>query len=639
MMARYRRRGLPQEDRLLATLADGHVLVERGGVCRRAISVLMKGAFALSILPPLSWCAAYANSPAPEQPSPPAASVATAPSADIALINGRIITVDASDSVAEAIAVSGSKIIRVGSTSDVRRLVGPQTTVIDLHGLTATPGLIDSHAHTADGGFGVLYQLELSDATSVAEIVSRVSDKVRTLKPGDWLVGQGWDEGKLKELRYVHAADLDVAAPDNPVWLVHTTGHYGVANHNALRLAKVTAATPNPAAGTIDRDAQGEPTGVLKESAMALVERLVPPKTTEQIERGILHMVEQLHQEGMTAYKDPAIDGAVWDAYQNLAATGRLAERVCVLWAGGTTVDSARQVMNRLSTLPKPPHSIGDGRLLSCGVKLFMDGSGGARTAWLNQDWNKNYSDTDTGNRGYPTIEPDVYRQQVRMLQQAGINVGTHAIGDRAIDWVVDTYEDVLRETPTRGLRHTIIHANIPTDHAIERMAALEKQYDAGYPEAQAPFLWWIGDTYAGNFGADRSQRLIPLRSYLTKGVHWGGGSDYPVTPFPARYGLWASVVRQPLRGVYGQHPFGMAQAIDVHTALRSYTAWNARLLFLEDKIGTLERGKEADIAVWDRDPYSVPANALKDLKCQLTVFAGKIVYRASSAQIDVKRP
>ncbi len=139
--------------------------------------------------------------------------------------------------------------------------------------------------------------------------------------------------------------------------------------------------------------------------------------------------------------------------------------------------------------------------MLSCGAKIFMDGSGGARTAWLYQDWNKHSTGIDAGNTGYPSVDPQVYRQQVRLFHQAGVHVGTHAIGDRAIDWVVDTYAQVLAETPTAGLRHSIIHANIPTDHAIETMAELEKKYDAGYPEAQAPFMWWIGDTYAGNFG------------------------------------------------------------------------------------------------------------------------------------------
>ena len=210
-----------------------------------------------------------------------------------------------------------------------------------------------------------------------------------------------------------------------------------------------------------------------------------------------------------------------------------------------------------ISALPKPPGSLGDGLLLSGGAKIYMDGSGGARTAWMHQPWNKNRTEVDGTNVGYPATDPEIYRQMVRMFHQAGVHVGTHAIGDRAIDWVVDTYAEVLKEKPTRGLRHSIIHCNLPTDHAIAVMASLQKQYDAGYPEAQAPFMWWIGDTYAGNFGPQRSQRLEPFKTWLAKGVQWGGGSDYDVTPFAARYGIWASLERETLKGVYGAHPFG----------------------------------------------------------------------------------
>jgi predicted amidohydrolase YtcJ len=192
----------------------------------------------------------------------------------------------------------------------------------------------------------------------------------------------------------------------------------------------------------------------------------------------------------------------------------------------------------------------------------------------------------------------------------------------------VDTYAQVLKEQPTHGLRHAIIHANVPTAHAIETMAMLQKQYDAGYPELQAPFLWWIGDTYAANFGPTRSARLIPLKTYLDHGVIWGAGSDYFVTPLPARYGLWSSLVRETLKSSYGAQPFGTAEAVDIHTALRSYTAWAARQLFLEQRIGSLEAGKDADIAVWDQDPYTIAPAKLKDLRCQLTVFQGRIVFR-----------
>ena len=289
-------------------------------------------------------------------------------------------------------------------------------------------------------------------------------------------------------------------------------------------------------------------------------------------------------------------------------------------------------VLARLSALPRPPASLGNGLLFAGGAKIYMDGSGGARTAWLYDPWHKNSTAVDSGNYGYPTTDTTVYRQMVRMFHRAGITVGTHAIGDRAIDWVVDTYAAVLRETPTRGLRHTVIHANIPSDHAIETMAALEKQYDAAYPESQAPFIWWIGDTYAGNFGPARAQRLNPFHTYLARGIPWGGGSDYPVTPFPARYGIWATVARTTLKGTYGAQPFGTAQSVDVHAALRSYTSWAARLLFLEDRVGTLERGKRADVAVWDRNPYAVSTDSLKDMKCELTILDGRVVWDAGGA-------
>ena len=311
----------------------------------------------------------------------------------------------------------------------------------------------------------------------------------------------------------------------NPVWLMHTTGHYGVANHQALELAHINAASKDPKAGTIDRDAQGIPTGVLKEAAMEAVASLIPPPTPEQRRLGILRMVDTLHREGMTAVKDPDIYQPTWDAYRQLQEEGKLTAHICVLWHGGTTLASAREVISHIQSLPP-----GDGNLHSCGVKLYMDGSGGGRTAWLYKDWDKNLTGVDRGNQGYPAIDPPTYRQMVRLIHQAGIPVGTHAIGDRAIDWVVDTYAQVLQEKPTPGLRHAIIHANIPTNHAIATMAELQKKYDAGYPESQPPFIWWIGDTYAGNFGPERDLRLNPFHTYLAKGIIWGGA---PTTPSP----------------------------------------------------------------------------------------------------------
>jgi predicted amidohydrolase YtcJ len=309
--------------------------------------------------------------------------------------------------------------------------------------------------------------------------------------------------------------------------------------------------------------------------------------------------------------------------------------RIFALFLGGTTMDSARATLSRLQQQPKPPQSFGDGMLLSGGVKIFMDGSGGGRTAWVYEPWHKKSTEIDTGNTGYPALDPATYQQMVKLFHDAGFHVSTHAVGDRAIDWVVDTYATVLKEKPTNGLRHGVIHCNIPTDHAIATMAALQKKFDAGYPETQAPFLWWIGDTYAGTFGAQRDSRLMPYKTYVEKGIVWAGGSDYPVTPFPARYGLWSSVVRKTLNGVYGSQPFGTAESVDIHVALKSYTIWAAHQLFLEDRVGSLEPGKDADIAVWDRDLYSIPSDDLKNLKCELTLLRGKVVYHDAHSPVS----
>ncbi len=558
----------------------------------------------------------------------PSAAAAPPPArADLVLLHGRIITEDSADTIAAALAVRAGRIIAVGSDAQILALAGHDTRRIDLRGRAATPGLIDSHAHVADGGLDELFHLRLADASSIAEIRRRLRAAVAVLPAGQWVQGAGWDEAKLREGRYPSAADLDAVAPRNPVWLVQTTGHYGVANSAALRLAGIVRGTADPAAGTIDKDAGGMPTGVLKESAQGLVERLIPPPTPAQRRAGILHALRTLHRAGITAYKDPAIDRPVWEAYRALLEAGRLDEHVCVLWYAGVTLQSARAALTEIMALPRPPQGFGDDRLLSCGAKIFMDGSGGARTAWLYQDWNRGFAHVDTGNSGYPATDPAVYREMVRLFQHAGVHVGTHAIGDRAIDWVVDTYALALEESPAQGLRHSIIHANLPSEHALEVMARLQGAYDAGYPEVQPPFLWWIGDNYAGNFGPQRAPHLIPLQSFQAHGILWSGGSDYPVTPVEARYGLWAAVAREPLRGTYGTRPFGTAEAADVRTALRAYTAWAARQLFLETRIGSLEVGKDADLAVWSADPLRIQTRALRALTCELTLVRGKVVY------------
>jgi len=557
--------------------------------------------------------------------------VAQQPRADLVLVGGRVLTVDSSDRIAQAVAIAGNRIIAVGTTAEVNRFAGPTTRRVDLHGGVLTPGLLDAHAHFSGGGADRLYVVDLSYPTvkSIADVAAAIRAKVATTAKGAWIQGRGWDEGKLAERRLISAKDLDAVAPDNPVFLTQTTGHYGVANSAALRLAGVTKDTRDTPGGTIDRDPDGTPTGVLKEGAMGLVRRLIPPRAAAETEAGMRDFAKAFNAECMTGLKDPGISSQTWDLYKKVEQSGALPVRVFALWTGGRSVDAAKRVIAERAVMTRPYENTGDDHVIAGGVKLYIDGSGGARTAWLYDDWNKDYHGTDAGNRGYPTSSADTIRMLIRMYHDAGMHVAVHSIGDRAIDWVVDTYDQAMRENPKKGLRHAIIHANIPTEHAIDVMARLQHEFDAGYPESSASFTWWLGDTYAGNFGVARSLRLNPFRTFLSKGMIWANGSDYNVTPFPARYGIWSAIERRPLLGVYGDDPFGRAESVDVHAALRAVTLWAARQMFLEKKVGSIEVGKYADLAIWDRDFYSVPTNDIKDAKCLMTIFDGKIVYDA----------
>ncbi len=562
--------------------------------------------------------------------------------ADRILTGGRILTVDSKDRVVEALAIRNGRILAVGTTAEIERLAGPATERIDLRGRTATPGLIDAHVHFSEGGLLRLTYLDLSfpGVKSIADVVNSVRVRSAAVKPGEWILGRGWDEGKYAERRLILAADLDVAAGDHPAWLVNTTGHYGVANRAALAIASVTRDTANPPGGLIDRDAEGNPTGVLKETAMSLVTRHIPPAGPSMMREAIRAMSAEFNRECMTGAKDPGIgnsdsyydpDGALatWNAYRDVLAEGALTVRVFALWNSPRTLDEARKLIKLIEPFGRPAAASGEDRLVSGGVKMFADGSGAARTAWMWRDWNRDRREIDTGNRGYPAFDAEMMRQLIFLYHDAGLHLGVHAIGDRAIDWIVDSYALALERKPVKGLRHSIIHSNIPGDRAIDAMASMQNRFDAGYPEPSPTFTWWIGDIYAGTFGPERSLRLNPFKSFLDRGIHWASGSDYFVTPFAARYGLWSSIAREPLLGVHGGDPFGRAESVDARAALRSFTIWAAHQIFMDERIGSLEPGKRADIAVWDTDFHTAPTASIKDAKCLMTFLDGEVVFGA----------
>lgn len=551
------------------------------------------------------------------------------PAADLVLMHGIILTVDDQDSQAQAVAIRDGRIVAVGSDATIRPYIGHNTQVVDLAGHTATPGLIDSHAHILEGGLKELFYLELSHTASISDLLAGVRGQAARLAPGEWLQGAGWNEGALAEHRAPFLTELDAASAGHPLWLMNTTHHYSIANSAALALAGIDAATPDPIAGTIDRDASGKPTGILKEAAMQLVVSRLPPESPAHRRAALLHVMDEMHAEGMTGVKDPWLLPADWDAYAGLARDGGLSLHACVLFYAGADMVSAQNVVATVKHARLDAAAIAGHDLRVCGVKILLDGSAMARTAWMNDDYPADAAHPAPTGHGYPTVEPGTFRNMVRLFVAEDISIGTHVIGDQAIDLAADAYAEALEATPRHGLRLSLIHAHHPSDHALAVMAELEKRFDSGYPEIQAPFLWWLGDALPAAFGAARSQHVMPLATYRRDDIVFGGGSDYPVTPLAARYGLWASVARQPLNGIYGKQPFGTAEAVDIHTALRSYTIWNARQLFLEQETGSLEVGKWADIAIWDRNPYTVATADLKDMTCLMTFYKGKLVYRA----------
>ena len=546
--------------------------------------------------------------------------------ADTVLRHGTILTVDAKDRVVSAMAIRGGRIIALGSDKAMTAFIGRKTKVIDLAGRTATPGMIDAHAHALEGGIDEVANLQLGEASSVADFLARVKARAAELPAEAWLTGSGWNESRIAEHRPPSLAELDAVSGGHPVALGNTTGHYTLVNSAVLKLAGVDAKTPDPAGGRYDRDASGALNGVIYDSAQDVLDKLVPPVDAATRAKGLTHFIEGALAEGLTGVKDPRTDRREWDVYADAAKKAPLTMHVCALTFARTDMAAAHAAVadyrQRKRELTKMPGS----NLDVCGVKIFLDGSGAGRTAWMYQPFESDAAHANPGT-GLPQMAPDVYREMVMLFTKEGMPIGTHAIGDRAIDTVVDAYADALKKWPKMGLRHSLIHANLPTEHAIGVMADLQRHYDSGYPEAQAEFLWFLGDALAAGWGPDRSAHMMPFATYLKRGIRYSDGSDYPVTPYAPRYGLWSSVAREPDGDRFGKAPFGTAEAVDIHTAMKSHTIWAARQLFLEKQTGSLEVGKLADVAVWDRNPYAVPTAMLKDMRCMMTLFGGKVVF------------
>lgn len=532
--------------------------------------------------------------------------------ADTVYRNGYIIPVDEDDSVVEALAVKYGSVAYVGSNGGVESYIGEGTEVVDLEGRCVTPGLISTHEHFLRYGLNALFGIDLwyPNVKSIDDIVKAVEKKVAETPKGDWVFGYGWDENLLEEKRFPNRWDLDKVSPDNPVYLGRVY-QMVAANSLAIELAGVNKDTPDPEYGKIFKDVNGEPTGVfhtILPSANPFVD-MMPKITTERKEEAIIRACHDYNSEGMTLIVDATVGAVEPDdlvAYRNVHMRDELTARIYALYGFVRTVEQAKETIKNHTT-----H--GDDMFKLGGIKLSLDGGVVPRSGFFYDP----YVD-DPDNYGRTKWEKDDLMEAVRLLHDAGFQTCTHTIGDRAIDWVLDCIENAQTLNPRPDPRHQIIHIYYPTPEAIDRVRDLGIMVNV-----QSTFIHFEGDIYVKNLGEGRGECVKPLKTFIEKGIPVGNSQDYPSGPMPARIGLWAAVTRETFSG----QVICPEERLTVQEALRTYTIMPAKHVFMEDKIGSLEPGKYADMVIWDKNLYTCPTDDLKELKVLKTILNGKIVY------------
>lgn len=514
---------------------------------------------------------------------------------------------------AEAVALQDGKILHTGSAADVVKLANADTIIIDLDGATVIPGLIESHGHFNELGEQA-ERVDLGDVTTMEQMAARVRLRAAQTPDGEWVVGNGWDEGAWANALPTKA-ELSTAAPEHPVLLKGRRGFAIVVNQQALDLAGITSDSESPSGGEIVRDENGEPTGVFLNRAQALIYDVMPEATLEQKKRIVLHGLNEIAAEGYVNGHHAGIYSDYMPAYQALAENGELPIRV-----EGMIAARPENMAMMQDWIARGPTEDRNARFQVRGVKAYYDGSLGSRGAKLLAD----YSDMP-GHSGVAGEEYGFPEDVVSAAIEAGFQVGVHAIGDGGNRDVLDYYERALADNPeARELRHRIEHAQIvhPDDFARFGQMNLVASMEPGHAVEDSP---WAED----RVGPERIKGGYAWRSLRQNGAGLIFNSDLTGTDFNIFYGLHCAVTRtnrdgEPAGGWYPE------QAVTIEEAVRAYTSWPAWSSKREDLTGTLEAGKWADITVLSIDPFAVAqenAQGLLDGRALMTIVAGEIVY------------
>jgi len=553
---------------------------------------------------------------------------------DFIMINGNVITVDSGFSIAQAVAVKDDKIIAVGSRSDVMQLKGPSTKTLDLKGATVLPGIHDSHIHLS--GFGLerpplTLDVGYPTVESMAGVAAMVQARVDAIPDGEWIRGWGWDRGFLQELVATPEDDwptkavLDPVSPTNPVALTDFSGHVSWVNSKALELAGITAATPDPANGTILRDpVTGEPTGILLEAAARMVTSIIPPWSEEQQRAGILNAMAEVNSLGITTCTEPGLGAPQIDMYNDLYNEGLLTVRMNLMVRGGSSLESCKEVLDYVGT-----HTgFGNEWLRISGFKLLADGIPPSKTAFM---YPGGYLDGSTGQLLIDgATDAERYDELVSMIKYVnarGFQIGVHTTGDAGIDAVVDGFIAALEEHPWDA-RHYIIHTDYATPACAQRMAEW-----GILANVQSTIKWTIGNLMIGIVGEELAAYQWPLRTLIDAGVVLTNSSDASVTYPDWRQGVESAILREDkATGVVS----GADQCISVEEAIRTYTINGAWQDHREDVEGSIEAGKLADFTIIGGNILTIDAHDISDIPVLMTVVGGQVVYDSGSG-LEIK--
>jgi len=535
------------------------------------------------------------------------------PAADLIITDAKIWTVDKALPNAQAVAVLGDRIVGVGSNADVDAWRGPNTRVIDAKGKLLLPGFNDAHVHFVSGGMQ-LTNIQLNDATSAEEFARRIGERAKITPKGEWIQGGNWDETKWTPPNMPTRELIDALTPYTPVFVSRYDGHMGLANSLALKLAGITARTPDPPGGTIVRDAQGNPTGALKDAATDYIDKVIPPLSHDQrvniVQRALAHAASlgvTSVQHMVASYEDIAV-------YSELLQRGELTARIYAAPLITHVDDQAKLGIG---------HAFGGPYLRIGALKAFADGSLGSGTAYFYEPFLN-----QGNNRGLLSDEMQpisLMRDRYMQADAAGLQICTHAIGDEGISTILDLYADVIKAHGESDRRFRIEHAQHMAAKDFERFAQLHV-----IASVQPYHAIDDGRFAESHIGHDRASRTYAFRTFLDHGVRLAFGTDWEVAPLNPMLGLYAAVTRATLDG---KNPNGWfpEQKLTVAESVEAYTMGSAYAEFQEKEKGSITAGKLADMVLLSDDIFSIAPEKIRDVTVLKTVVGGRLVFDASA--------